>query len=437
MDERKRTFVSISNESIDQPIEISSKPPKNIDQPIEISSKPPKKVEQDQQMQENIRQEQQIEKEKEREKEKEKEKNSFDGFIEGLTNTLERGRGKSRRRERGGGRGRERGRGRGGRRGRGRGRERERGRGRGRGRGRKTSRESNKHNNFYKYGNYPRYYGYRETNYTQLDLRIQELSKQMLKPCSGSQSICEESLPILHFFQDKRCLDIGCNSGRLTLQIGYNFKVKSMLGVDIDDKLIRSARNEKRLIESRKERSEQHKTHLEINKLIRTEISQQLGIKEEEIPLSLLYQNEYQDKFSKRILNSPLLPKIRFLTENYTDIDPYQKEIYDAITCFSVTKWIQLNSGDEGIHRLFRRVSQELTKGGIFILEPQPLSSYKKKKNFSQLHKLNFEKMEIKPKNFSEVLVETYKFVPLAVIDVKHPSKGFSRPILIFQKPFF
>lgn len=49
---------------------------------------------------------------------------------------------------------------------------------------------------------------------------------------------------------------------------------------------------------------------------------------------------------------------------------------YDVIMCLNVTKWVQLQSGDAGVGRLFKRAYQSLSPGGIFILEPQPWSSY-------------------------------------------------------------
>ncbi len=54
--------------------------------------------------------------------------------------------------------------------------------------------------------------------------------------------------------------------------------------------------------------------------------------------------------------------------ENYiqnTDLT----EKYDTICCFSTTKWIHLNFGDEGINRLFEKVHKSLRINGLFILE--------------------------------------------------------------------
>ena len=51
---------------------------------------------------------------------------------------------------------------------------------------------------------------------------------------------------------------------------------------------------------------------------------------------------------------------------------------FDTITCFSVTKWVHLNGGDEALQALLAKVYTLLAPGGRFILEPQQWVSYKK-----------------------------------------------------------
>lgn len=45
---------------------------------------------------------------------------------------------------------------------------------------------------------------------------------------------------------------------------------------------------------------------------------------------------------------------------------------------FSITKWIHLNEGDEGIRKLFQRAFETLRTGGVLVVEPQEWETYAK-----------------------------------------------------------
>lgn len=47
---------------------------------------------------------------------------------------------------------------------------------------------------------------------------------------------------------------------------------------------------------------------------------------------------------------------------------------------FSLSKWIHIHNGDEGLIKFFERVYTVLNPGGFFVLEPQSWESYAKAK---------------------------------------------------------
>lgn len=51
-----------------------------------------------------------------------------------------------------------------------------------------------------------------------------------------------------------------------------------------------------------------------------------------------------------------------------------------VIDRFSLSKWIHIHRGDEGLIKLFERVYAVLNPGGFFVLEPQSWESYAKAK---------------------------------------------------------
>jgi 7SK snRNA methylphosphate capping enzyme len=70
------------------------------------------------------------------------------------------------------------------------------------------------------------------------------------------------------------------------------------------------------------------------------------------------------------------LKKTSFVHTDFVNARTWLKKA-DTILCLSVTKWVQLNWGDEGLEKLFKRVHQLLRPGGTFVLEPQPWKSYR------------------------------------------------------------
>lgn len=83
------------------------------------------------------------------------------------------------------------------------------------------SSKKNRRNTKFVYGNYNRYYGYRNPE-TEDDHRLGCMRQE--------------------WFDGKDVLDIGCNVGHVTLTIGQRFYPRKVVGIDIDHTLIASAR---------------------------------------------------------------------------------------------------------------------------------------------------------------------------------------------------
>lgn len=87
--------------------------------------------------------------------------------------------------------------------------------------GGKRGKKARSKDHLFVYGNYTRYYGYRNPNFDQ-DRRLKCLKQE--------------------WFDGKDVLDIGCNVGHVTLAIARFMNPRKIVGVDIDGNLIRAAK---------------------------------------------------------------------------------------------------------------------------------------------------------------------------------------------------
>lgn len=181
----------------------------------------------------------------------------------------------------------------------------------------------------FQYGNYKHYYGKRILDKDFHDIRLDVLATQQ------------------ELFRGKQVLDIGCNSGHLSIEISKKFEVKSLIGLDIDRSLTQDAQ-------------------LAINHLKR----------------------DYKKQATGTALSFPY--NVRFVHGNYILEDDVLLEIerpqYDLILCLSVTKWIHLNFCDAGLKQAFRRMFLQLRPGGKLVLEPQSFDTYKRRKKLTVRH---------------------------------------------------
>lgn len=177
------------------------------------------------------------------------------------------------------------------------------------------------------YGNYSQYYGYRNKDKDFHDIRL---------------DVFKEHLEI---FRNKQILDIGCNSGFITMEVAKQLECKSIVGLDIDKSLINQA----------------------IKNLTRCKKS---------LPM---------DNELKRLHKFPF--NISFVHGNYVLKDDVLLDIerpqFDVILCLSITKWIHLNFGDNGLKQAFKRMFLQLRPRGKLILEAQPFDNYGRRKKMT------------------------------------------------------
>lgn len=232
------------------------------------------------------------------------------------------------------------------------------------------------------YGNYNRYYGYRcEKNIE--DVRLNALSQY------------EE------LFNDKEILDIGCNDGSLTIALAKRLPIQFVNGIDIDGNLISRAR-----------RSVVHETQAIVNNNDKNIIKQ------------VNFPNNIAFKQCNYVLSNDNLLEL-------------EEPRYDTILCLSVTKWIHLNFGDDGLKRAFKRMYRQLNENGTLILEAQDWKSYKRRKNLTPEINLHYKNIQLLPKQFHEYLLGSEigfeSFYPIK-LPQEHSADGFKRPVIAYKK---
>ncbi|KAJ0180588.1 hypothetical protein K1T71_003992 [Dendrolimus kikuchii] len=328
-------------------------------------------------------------------------------------------------------------------------------------------------NSRYQYGNYDRYYGYRNLNAT-MDIRLQVFEMHR------------------HLFQNKDVLDIGCNVGHISIAVARTLGARSVMGIDIDPVLIgRASKNlrsfvpipsEQAKIEEDKkpeveedkkpectkcnekkcdncvatprktedrDKSEDSKKPLPGRKLRKPRKNRKASHKQDHgqcfFPMSMpmLYGPLGDSSVEAVPLTFPY--NVTFIQGNYVPREDVgvgsgaECPQFDLILCLSTTKWLHLNWGDAGLKRAFRRMFADLRPGGKLVLEAQNWASYKKKKRLTPTIYENFNSIEFFPNKFREYLLSPeVGFSKSCILGVpQHASKGFRRPIQLYIKGDF
>lgn len=227
--------------------------------------------------------------------------------------------------------------------------------------------ELKKRLNKLEYGNFPGYYKFRTLHSNGLDSWCGEIEHD------SRLGKCKKE-----WLKDKVVLDIGCNTGQLTLYISKLFEPKSILGIDIDSNLI--------------------------------------------------------DIAQRRLSDSRTSLNVSFVTQDFM-LNSFDLTNFDCIICLSVTKWVHLNGGDDAVKALFKKIYKCLNNDGILILEAQPINSYRKKRLTPRL-KANSHNIKFYPNQFDDYLLSSqvgFRCIKETFRDVEKVC-GFDRETKVFVK---
>ncbi|OAY27260.1 probable RNA methyltransferase At5g51130 isoform X2 [Manihot esculenta] len=266
-----------------------------------------------------------------------------------------------------------------------------------------------KRKDVFAFGNYRSYYGYRIGQGMDEDPRLKVFKRE--------------------WFQGKDCLDIGCNSGIITIQIAKKFHCHRILGIDIDSDRISDA-------------------YWHLRKFVRAERVQKSGAKASIVKVTEKVNDlescanpssdEKQEiaRDSSHSEEGDLFDIVSFRKENFVQSWCQREEQYDTILCLSVTKWIHLNWGDDGLITLFSKIWRLLRPGGILVLEPQPWRSYENNHLVSETTSKNYQTIIFRPNCFMEILLDKIGFRKVEDITsaLSGSKVGFDRPIFAYHK---
>jgi Bicoid-interacting protein 3 (Bin3) len=203
----------------------------------------------------------------------------------------------------------------------------------------------------------------------------------------------------------------------LNPRTAQSWSARKVVGVDIDDSLVRAAWRRRRAVWSLQSPSDKisinsagvSTRNLEKRKRHSTESTagsaSRIG-QPDYFPISCEHEFGSLPVPASKTRGRHMFPhNVSFRTADWTCTEiPEDAERYNVvIACqtvtlypgllrltvlppsFSISKWIHLNGGDEALKTFFRRVYDVLEPGGTFVLEPQSWDTYAKAKRMDEV----------------------------------------------------
>lgn len=220
----------------------------------------------------------------------------------------------------------------------------------------------------------------------------------------------DDRLPILKTVLEKipnpYVLDIGCNDGSITMATA-KFGPSQVVGIDTDMKLVKRARNTVR------------------DAVLSTQKKKTVDVVDS------------GNKDPRKDEDNVFPYNVTFRCEDICETNARtaaEKAKYDVVLCLSVTKWIHITHGDEGIKRFFTTVRNCLKKKGCLVLEPQLSKSYKMARKRGQAPKeMTLKAFKLRPEMFKEYLLGEGGFHRMELLrDVRGKGQAFNRPVMAF-----
>ncbi|EST06712.1 Bicoid-interacting 3 [Kalmanozyma brasiliensis GHG001] len=340
------------------------------------------------------------------------------------------------------------------------------------------------------YGNFQRYYHIRNPNTADQDAWIPGSSAHPALAVDGRVTsiltylcsyfaVTDEASKRIYPSEQVEVLDIGCNSGKLTIELAqtlpgllrecraggqnpdsrYEDRVMSkgdvrIVGVDIDASLIRQAKMAAAAARSRYR--PEHIRNAGDRNLDDTSDRNALPPKACHFPSvfptlygsipstankegSLCAEHHSHDAH----LCPPYLDfhALEWVSSSSPQPVPSSHPIHDTspdrgytiILALSITKWIHIQQSDLGLIRFFARISSSLRPGGLLFLERQQWPSYHSARNMDSTMKGKIRQLQLRPDGDFDWWLET---MGVELVDVigHGTGVGFERPLQVFRK---
>ncbi|KAF8217752.1 Bin3-domain-containing protein [Mycena galopus ATCC 62051] len=231
-------------------------------------------------------------------------------------------------------------------------------------------------------------------------------------------------------FTGKRVLDIGCNEGWVSCEIAQSHGATRVVGVDIDDTLVRAAWRRRRTVWSAQGPPPEDETDIVVGTSRKRRRVEPIG-ESDYFPASCAHSHG-------PLPIPPSAPElfphnISFRTADWVnDTIPEDEGGYDVVLAFSITKWIHLNGGDAALNTFFARVAAVLPSGGQFAVEPQAWDTYRKAKRMDKRLRDTAQGLVLRPDDFPRLLARVGFGEPIRLGSVG--EGGFHRPVDLYTK---